>query len=127
MGEKNPKPTLEFAKKYLHHDDPKIRQEIIHGIELRGRTHPEDILPLLKEVQNDKNRGVRKKIIHVIAQISYKKDCLEKVISDLNNWENKDLIKEAIEEIIDVHQRYAKFCSKTPTEAQEYINNNLKI
>ena len=50
-GEKNPKPVLSFAKKYLAHPDKEIRREICHGIELRGRTHPQDILPLLKKLQ----------------------------------------------------------------------------
>lgn len=52
MGEKNPKPVLTWAKKYLHHADKEVRREICHGIELRGRTHPQDILPLLKELQS---------------------------------------------------------------------------
>jgi hypothetical protein len=33
---------------FLHHHDPKIRREIVHGIELRGRTHPEEILDVHK-------------------------------------------------------------------------------
>ncbi len=49
MGEKNPEPVLTWAKNYLYHADKEIRMEICHGIELRGRTHPQDILPLLKE------------------------------------------------------------------------------
>jgi hypothetical protein len=53
MEEKNPLPVLSFAKQFLNHEDPEIRREIIHGIELRGRTHPQDILPLLKELQFD--------------------------------------------------------------------------
>ena len=50
MGEVNPQPVLNWARKYLHHDDKEIRREICHGIELRGRKFPEDILPLLKEL-----------------------------------------------------------------------------
>jgi hypothetical protein len=125
MGEKNPIPTLRFAEKYIFHNDPKIRQEIIHGIELRGRTHPEDILPLLKIVQNDEDKNVRKKIIHVISQISYKEGCLEKVISDLKLWENKQLVKEALKEILEVHKRYNKFSAKSFKDAEKYIKNNF--
>ena len=33
---------------FLDHQDPKIRREIVHGIELRGRTHPEEILDVHK-------------------------------------------------------------------------------
>src|ERR1035437_32230 len=106
MGEKNPKPVLAFAKKYLHHEDKEIRREICHGIELRGRKYPQDILPLLKELQYDKTARVRNTLVHVLGQIAYKKGCLETVIEDLKSWDNKALVKEAIEEIIDVHHRY---------------------
>jgi hypothetical protein len=40
MGLKNPVPTFKFAKMHWHDDDPKIRREIIHGIELRGKHIP---------------------------------------------------------------------------------------
>lgn len=63
MGLKNPVPTFKFAKMHGHDGDPKIRREIIHGIELRGRTHPEEVLPLLKELQNEKVKTVRDMII----------------------------------------------------------------
>lgn len=124
IGEKNPKPTLAFAREFLHHEDKEIRREICHGIELRGRTHPQDILPLLKELQYDKTARVRNTLVHVIGQIAYKKGCLEIVIADLKNWKNKELVKDAIEEIIDVHHRYRNFSVKTQEEAIEYIENN---
>lgn len=125
MGEKNPKPTLKFAKRYLNHHDKEIRREICHGIELRGRTHPEDILPLLKELQFDKTSRVRNTLVHVLGQIAYKKGCLEIVIAHIKKWENKELIKDAILEIIDVHNRYKNFAAKTQEEAVNYIDNNL--
>lgn len=125
MGEKNPKPTIIFAKKYLHHPDKEIRREICHGIELRGRTHPQDILPLLKELQEDKTARVRNTLVHVIGQIAYKKGCLETVVKDLKTWKNKDLVKDAIEEIIDVHHRYRNFSAKTQEEAISYIEKNF--
>ncbi|RPI17407.1 MAG: HEAT repeat domain-containing protein [Ignavibacteriae bacterium] len=121
MSEKNPKPVLKWAKKYLHHTDKEIRREICHGIELRGRTHPQDILPLLKELQNDSVPRVRNTLIHVLGQISYKKNCLMLVIEDLKSWENKDVVNKAIEEIIDVHDRYKNFSALTQKEAIEYI------
>ncbi len=55
MSKQNPIPTLAFAQRYLHHHDFEIRREICHGIELRGRTHPQDILPMLKQLQFDQN------------------------------------------------------------------------
>lgn len=120
MGQKNPGPTFKFARKHLHDDNPEIRREIVHGIELRGRTHPEDVLPLLMELQDEDVAEVRKMVIHVLGQISYKKGCLEKVISSLNQWKNISLVHEALDEIIEVHKRY-KFAVKTPEEAEEYI------
>jgi len=121
MGEKNPQPVIEWARMYLHHPDKEIRREICHGIELRGRTHPEDILPLLKELQYDKTKRVKDTLVHVIGQISYKKGCLEKVINEIVNWENKDLVNDAIAEIIDVHERYRNFCFHTQQEAKRII------
>ncbi len=121
MGEKNPKPVLKFAKRYLHHQDKEIRREICHGIELRGRKYPEDILPLLRELQWDKTKRVRSTLVHVLGQIAYKKGCLATVIADLRKWENQKLVTEAIEEIIDVHDRYRNFAAMTQKEAKEYI------
>lgn len=124
MGEVNPKPVLEWAKKYLHHPDKEIRREICHGIELRGRQYPEDILPLLKELEHDKTARVRNTLIHVLGQIAYKKGCFATVITDLKTWENKQLVAEAIGEIIDVHHRYRNFAVMTQEEARDYINQN---
>lgn len=117
MGELNPKPVLEWAKKYLHNPDKEIRREICHGIELRGRKHPEDILPLLKELEHDKTARVRNTLVHVLGQIAYKKGCLTTVIANLKTWENKQLVADAIEEIIDVHHRYRNFSAMTQEEA----------
>ncbi len=123
MGEKNPIPVLEWSRLYLHHPDKEIRREICHGIELRGRTHPQDILPLLHELQYDKTKRVRWTLVHVIGQISYKKGCLEKVMHDITQWENKELITDAIEEIIDVHYRYRDFSFYTQDEARVVIHD----
>ena len=125
MGEKNPKPVLRFAKRYLHHEDKEIRREICHGIELRGRKYPQDILPLLRELQWDKTKRVRTTLVHVLGQIAYKKGCLETVIADLKHWENQELVTDAIAEIIDVHDRYKDFAVKTQQEAKEYIDRNF--
>lgn len=126
MGEVNPKPVLAWTKKYLHHPEKEIRREICHGIELRGRKYPEDILPMLKELQWDKTARVYKTLVHVIGQIAYKKGCLETVVEDLKTWENKQLVQEALEEIIDVHDRYKDFAIKTQEEAIAYIQKHYK-
>jgi len=110
----------------LHHPDKEIRREICHGIELRGRTHPQDILPMLKQLQYDTTARVRNTLVHVLGQIAYKKGCLQTVIEHLNNWENKILVKQAIEEIIDVHYRYRNFATLTQEQAEEYIKHNYK-
>ncbi|MBM4241563.1 MAG: HEAT repeat domain-containing protein [Euryarchaeota archaeon] len=125
MGEKNPTPILKFAQKFLHREDPEIRRIIVHGIELRGRTHPEDILPLLAELQDEENRKVRKMLIHVLGQISYKKGCLERVITELKNWNNRELVQDALIEILDVHKRY-KFAEKSYEESKIYIEREFK-
>ncbi len=128
MGQKNPQPVLEWAKGYLNHPDKEVRREICHGIELRGRTHPEDILPLLETLQNDETRRVRDTLVHVIGQISYKNGCLPKVIKALNTWHNKTLVKDALDEIVDVHseKRYAKFSALSQEEVVNYLSENLK-
>lgn len=126
MGEKNPQPTLTFAKRYLHHEDKEIRREICHGIELRGRKYPQDILPLLQELEFDKTARVRNTLVHVLGQIAYKKGCLETVIAHLKTWKNKDLVQSALDEIIDVHERYKNFAVKTQEEAINYIEENYK-
>lgn len=125
MGEKNPKPVLAFAKKYLHHPDKEVRREICHGIELRGRKYPEEILPLLKELEFDKTARVKNTLVHVLGQIAYKKGCLEKVIAHLKLWENVEVVKEAIDEIIDVHHRYKDFSFYTQEQAKKYISKNF--
>lgn len=125
MGEKNPGPVLRFAKRFLHHNDKEIRREICHGIELRGRKYPEDILPLLRELQNDESARVRNTLVHVLGQIAYKKGCLVTVVADLKRWENKQLVEDALEEIIDVHERYKDFAVMTQAEIIKYIAKNF--
>ncbi|MES2760568.1 MAG: HEAT repeat domain-containing protein [Bacteroidota bacterium] len=126
MSEKNPVSVLKWSEQYLYHEDKEIRREICHGIELRGRTHPQEILPLLKVLQNDKTKRVRTTLVHVIGQIAYKKGCLQTVIADLNTWENKSLTSDAVEEIIDVHYRYRDFSILTQEQAIAYIEKHYK-
>jgi hypothetical protein len=125
MGEVSPKPVLAWAKKYLHHEDKEIRREICHGIELRGRKHPQDILPLLQELQHDTTARVRNTLVHVLGQIAYKKGCIQIVVEHLKGWENKQLVADALEEIIDVHHRYRSFSALTQDEARTYIERHF--
>jgi HEAT repeat protein len=124
MGEVNPIAVLAWARQYLHHPDKEIRREICHGIELRGRKHPQDILPLLQELQHDKTARVRNTLVHVIGQIAYKRGCLPVVIAHLKTWDNKQLVADALEEIIDVHHRYRNFSALTQQQARQYISDN---
>ncbi len=126
MSEKNPIPVLAWAKTYLKHADKEVRREICHGIELRGRTHPQDILPLLKELEFDETKRVSDTLIHVLGQIAYKNGCLKTVVAHLNTWENKPLVEKALDEIIDVHNRYKKFAVLTQEEAIAFIDGNYK-
>ena len=126
MGEKNPQPVLAWAKTYLKHDDKEIRREICHGIELRGRTHPQDVLPLLKVLELDETRRVSETLVHVLGQIAYKNGCLKTVIAHLNTWKNKALVEKALDEIVDVHDRYKKFAVLTQDEAIQYIDKHYK-
>ena len=127
MGERNPKPILAWAKTYIKHPDKEIRREICHGIELRGRTHPQDILPLLKELEHDETKRVTDTLIHVLGQIAYKNGCLKTVVESLNNWENNNLVEKALDEIVDVHERYKSFAVLTQQQAIDYIDANYKL
>ncbi len=127
MGEVNPVPVLAWAKTYLHHNDKEIRREICHGIELRGRKHPHDILPLLQELEFDETARVSNTLVHVLGQIAYKEGCLEIVIKHLNKWKNKALVKKALNEIIDVHHRYRDFSALTQQQAKQYIKDNVML
>ena len=126
MGEKNPEPVLNWAKGYLKHEDKEIRREICHGIELRGRTHPQDILPLLKELEFDETKRVSDTLVHVLGQIAYKRGCLKTVVSHLKTWKNKKLVQKALDEIIDVHDRYKKFAVLSQQEAIDYISEHYE-
>lgn len=126
MSEKNPIPVLGWAKSYLKHPDKEIRREICHGVELRGRTHPQDVLPLLKELEFDDTRRVSDTLVHVLGQIAYKNGCLKTVVAHLNTWENKPLVEKALDEIVDVHRRYKKFAVLSQQEAINYIDANYK-
>lgn len=127
MGAVNPGPVLAWARPYLQHPDKEIRREICHGIELRGRTHPEDILPLLRCLEWDATARVRHTLVHVIGQIAYKRGCLEKVVAALAHWENRELVKAAFEEILSVHHRYRKFSALSPEEAGAYLKSRATL
>ncbi|MGN6645007.1 MAG: hypothetical protein ACTHJT_00645 [Cytophaga sp.] len=59
---------------------------------------------------------------NVLGQIAYKKGCIETVIEHLKTWENKELVLQALDEIIDVHGRYKDFAILTQEETIKYID-----
>ena len=77
VSKKNPEPVIQFAEEYINHPNEEIRRKIWHGVELHGRTNPEDVLPILIQLQNIKSMCIRNMVVHDVGQISYKENCLE--------------------------------------------------
>ena len=124
LGQKNPVATLAFARKHLHSADAEVRRQIVHGIELRGRTHPEDVLPLLREMHTESDPRVREMVVHVLGQISYKSGCLDIVIRELKTWHDRDLVKRAIGAMRAVHAEQA-YCTHSLEDANALIRAEL--
>lgn len=125
MGAKQPVQTFEFIKKHLEHPNPEVRRVMVHGLELRGRTRPEEVLPILEGMQGEHHKRVRPMLIHVLAQISYKEGCLERVLKALAGWRDQELISAVLAEILIIHDRYQKFSARTPEEARKMIERSF--
>ena len=126
IGEKNPEPVFAWVREKIKICDADMRKRIIHGLELRGRTHPEELLPIIKDmVQNDPDKKIKKMLVHIIGQISYKKGGIEKVTAELKTWKDKVFIAECEKEIIKVHKSYEKFSTLSHKEAAQYLAENL--
>jgi len=127
-GEKNPRGIIPFCKKIITNADPEIRRSAAHGLELRGRTHPEDVMPALRLLQFEKHKRVRPMVVHIFGQISYKKGCLEKVTAELLTWEDKALAEECFKEIVKQHYHIDNHFSTVetlpPKECEEYIRQS---
>jgi transposase len=95
MRNKNSKSILDHAKKLINNPDPILRSNVINGLNAHRWPHPEDVLPLLYEVQSDFDRKVCNAIVKVLGQVSCRKGCLKKVVDSLDNWDNKEIVKEA--------------------------------
>lgn len=127
MGDKNPKPVFDWVKIKIKRCDPDMQKRILHGLELRGRTHPEDLLPIINEIAyKSMDKKLKKMVIHIIGQISYKKGCLEKVTNELKSWKDKTLVAECEKEIVSVHSRYEKFSALSSEKAARYLAENLR-
>ena len=125
--EKNPAQIIPFCKRHITSSDPEVRRTAAHGLELRGRTHPKDVMPTLRILQFEKHRRVRPMLTHIFGQISYKKGCLEKVTAELLTWEDKILADECFEEIIKQHRHvnnhFRTVETLSPKECEEYLQN----
>jgi len=124
-GEKNPAQIIPFCRRHVTDPDPEARRTAAHGLELRGRMHPEDIMPVLRLLQFEKHKRVRPMLTHIFGQISYKKGCLEKVTAELLTWEDKTLADECFEEIIKQHEHidshFRTVETLSPQECEEYL------
>jgi len=119
-GSKNPN-ALAFCEKHLQSSDPETRRLVLHGLELRGRTHPQEIIRLLKKLQFDENKRVWNMLIHVLGQISYKKGCFAFVAKELEGWENQGVYNAFAKEAVEVHGRYEKFSELTEAQVKAYF------
>ena len=120
-GNKNPN-IIAFCEKYILSDDPEIRRLICHGLELRGREHPQEIIGFLKKLQHDDNKRVRQMLIHVLGQISYKKGCFYFVENEVYSWERGDIYRAFQKETIEVHGRYEKFSELSKNDVTEFFD-----
>lgn len=119
-GNKNDS-ILDFCQKHIQSAVPEVRRLVCHGLELRGRTRPKEILPLLKQLQHDEQKRVHDMLVHVLGQISYKKGCFYLVCDEVRSWENECLFSEFKKETIEVHESYAKFSELSVKEVSEYL------
>ena len=51
---------------------------------------------------------------------------LKTVIEALNKWSNKELVNDALDEIVAIHHLYKDFAILTQREAITYIDENYK-
>lgn len=126
LGEKKPRVVFAWVKEKLEVCNTDIMLKLLHGLELRGRTHPQELLPIIRELaQKDIDKKTQKMIVHIVGQISYKEGCLEVVTSELQNWEDNQLVTKCVNEILSVHERYKRFSHYSPLEAQTYLSHNI--
>lgn len=76
-------------------------------------------------MQSDPDKNVRRMVIHVLGQISCKKDCLEKVALAMKGWEEREIVKMALKEILSVHNRYERFSASSHGEVLEYLKEQF--
>lgn len=123
-GGKNPA-ALTFCEKHITSSAPEIRRLVCHGLELRGRTHPQESISILQKLEFDDNKRVWKILIHVLGQISYKKRLFIYVAKELESWENKGVYRAFAKETVEVHGRYEKFSWLSQTQIMDYFKGEI--
>lgn len=123
-GDKNPDEILTYCKTNIGSSNPEIRRLACHGLELRGREHPQEVIEILKLLQFEENKRVKDMLIHVLGQINYKKGCFVYVTEQVKNWDNKEIFPLYKEETIEVHGRYEKFSEFTQAEVMSYFEKS---
>ena len=129
-GGKNPAQVIPFCRRHIASPEPETRRTAAHGLEFCGRTHPEDVMPVLRLLQYETHKRVRSMLVHTFGQISYKKGCLEKATAELLTWEDKALADECFEEIISQHRHidshFRTVETLSPQECEDYLREMRK-
>ena len=120
----NPVPTLKFTKKYLYSHLAKVRVQLLFAIEMRGRTNPQDILTLLKELQDDDNEKVQETVVLVIGRISILAGNLETIVLNMKSWHNDKLVSRIMFEVLKTHKESSE-AVRTFDEAKDYVEKNF--
>lgn len=109
------------------HQNELVRQTVVNAAGEIGVFRFEEVSTIFDEALFDEHHKVRNAVIGSLKKMN-QKNPWPKVISALNTWENKELISDAIDEIIDIHseKRYAKFTALTQDEVVSYIPEKLK-
>ena len=81
IGEKNPEPTLYFARTFLHHHDPMILRAVVPGIELARENAPRrDTATSNGSAERSRQKSKKNGDPRAGADKLQKKGCLEKVV-----------------------------------------------
>lgn len=104
VSRKNPS-ILRFCEEHIVSPEPEVRGLICLGLILRGKTHPQDVMGLLKKIQHDDHPQVRKALVHTLGQISLEPEGFAYVEEELSSWRNPELYEAFREEALGVQRR----------------------
>jgi len=85
------------------------------------------VIKCLRSFLSDQDELVRQTAIYALGEIGKKEAELPLQLfeSFLENWENRELVEEALKEILDTHRNYARFCAVAFEESEGYITQTL--